>query len=91
MNAENGYLISFEIYQGKGPKPNHDFNKRYGKCTAPLVKMLDNLPEKDLPYQIFTDNLFTSVNLLTSLRKRGYGVAGTIRGSYASTISKTTE
>lgn len=79
MNAENGYLISFEIYQGTGPQPNEAYDKLYGKCTAPLVKMLDNLPEKDLPYQIFTDNLFTSVNLMTSLRKRGYGVTGTVR------------
>ncbi|KAJ6636741.1 PiggyBac transposable element-derived protein 2, partial [Pseudolycoriella hygida] len=79
MNAENGYLISFEIYQGAGPKPNEAYNMLYGKCTAPLVKMLDNLPEKDLPYQIFTDNLFTSVNLMTSIRKRGYGVTGTVR------------
>lgn len=79
LNAENGYLISFEIYQGAGPKPNQAYDKLYGKCTAPLVKMLDNLPEKDLPYQLFTDNLFTSVNLMKSLRERGYGVTGTVR------------
>lgn len=79
LNAENGYLVAFEVYQGAGPKPNEEYNKLYGKCTAPLVRMLDDLPEKDLPYQIFTDNLFTSVNLLTSMRERGYGVTGTIR------------
>lgn len=81
MNAENGYLISFEIYQGAAPKSNEAYDKLYGKCTAPLVKMLDNLPEKDLPYQIFTDNLFTSVNLMKSLRERGYGVTGTVRAN----------
>lgn len=79
LNAENGYLVSFEIYQGEGPEPNEEYNKLFGKCTAPLVKMLDKLPEKDLSYQIFTDNLFTSVNLLKSLRMRGYGATGTIR------------
>lgn len=82
LNTHTGYLVSFEIYQGKNHKPlksNNDYIKKFGKSTAPLVHMLDELPEKDLPFQIYTDNLFTSFNLLTELRKRGYGVTGTIR------------
>lgn len=82
VNTYTGYLVSFEIYQGKNHKPpesNDDYIKKFGKSTAPLVHMLDQFPEKDLPFQIYTDNLFTSFNLLTELRKRGYGVTGTIR------------
>lgn len=56
-----------------------EYSKKYGKSIAPLVHMLNQLPEKDLPYQLFTDNLFTSFNLLTDMQKRGYSVTGTMR------------
>lgn len=79
VNTSTGYLVAFEIYQGKSHKSNEFYIQQFGKCTAPLIHMLDRLPEKDLPFQIYTDNLFTSFNLLTELRKRGYGVTGTIR------------
>lgn len=82
VNTFTGYLVCFEIYQGKNhksPKSNDEYIQKFGKSTAPLVHMLDQFPEKDLPFQIYTDNLFTSFNLLTELRKRGYGVTGTIR------------
>ncbi|KAG4075382.1 hypothetical protein HA402_009535 [Bradysia odoriphaga] len=84
LNTHTGYLVSFEIYQGKNHKPqffklNDEYVKKFGKSTAPLVHMLDQLPEKDLPFQIYTDNLFTSFNLLTELRQRGYGVTATVR------------
>lgn len=101
VNTFTGYLVCFEIYQGKShksPKSSDEYIKKFGKSTAPLVHMLDEFPEKDLPYQIYTE-----------LRKRGYGVTGTIRknrlpkeiplpakkemekkgrGAHASTISK---
>lgn len=80
LNAANGYLTAFEIYQGKcKDTAKEEYIKKYGKSTAPLVSMLDLLPEKDLPFQLFTDNLFTSFNLLTDMRQRGYGVTGTVR------------
>lgn len=79
LNAENGYLVMFEIYQGKSPTSNEQYEKQFGKCSAPLVHMLDHIPEPDLSYQFFTDNLFTSFNLLTFLRKHGYRVTGTMR------------
>lgn len=82
VNTFTGYLVAFTVYQGKSHKPcdsDDEYIQLFGKCSAPLVNMLDLLHEKDLPYQIYTDNLFTSFNLLTELRKRGYGVTGTIR------------
>ncbi|KAB0799672.1 hypothetical protein PPYR_07552 [Photinus pyralis] len=79
LNSENGYLINFDIYQGASPNSNEYYDQEFGKATAPLVIMLDGLPQKQLPYQIYVDNLFTSFKLLTHLGERGYGTTGTIR------------
>lgn len=79
LNAENGYLVDFDIYQGKGPNSNAEYDLKYGKAAAPLVQMLDRLPEPNMPYQIYIDNLFTGFNLLKMMRERGYGITGTIR------------
>ncbi|XP_045477491.1 piggyBac transposable element-derived protein 3-like [Harmonia axyridis] len=79
LNAENGYLINFDIYQGSNPKSVTEYDNKFGKATSPLLIMLDSLPDRNLRYQIYTDNLFTSFNLLTELKQRGYGVTGTVR------------
>ncbi len=81
LNADNGYLIQFEIYQGAGTTKNETYDIKFGKAAAPLVTMLDSLPEavKNFPYQIYIDNLFTGLKLLTYLRQRGYGATGTMR------------
>jgi len=54
LSTPRGYLIDFEIYQGKGPYCNN-------KCAAPLVSMIDRLPEnvKSLPMNFHFDNFFT--------------------------------
>lgn len=76
-----GYLLNFEIYQGKNPRAKTQYEERFGKCTAPLINMLDELPVevKDLPYSLFFDNLFTGFPLLAYLKLRGYNGTGTIR------------
>ncbi|CAH1968148.1 unnamed protein product [Acanthoscelides obtectus] len=79
LNSENSYLVNFDIYQGKSPRPNEPYEAAFGKAAAPLVVMLDKLPTRNLPYQLYVDNLFTSFNLLVYLKERGYGVTGTIR------------
>lgn len=80
LNAGNGYLINFDVYQGKNCNPKAEqYSSEFGKATAPLVIMLDELPQKDLPYEIFIDNLFTSFSVLKELKNRGYGVTGTLR------------
>lgn len=81
LNADNGYLIQFEIYQGSGTTTNETYDVQFGKAASPLVTMLDSLPDavKNLPYQIYIDNLFTGLPLLTYLRQRGYGTTGTMR------------
>lgn len=60
---------------------NETYEIKFGKAATPLVTMLDSLPEavKNLPYQIYIDNLFTGLPLLTHLRKLGCGTTGTMR------------
>ena len=81
LNTSSGYLISFEIYQGNRVSANDEYESHYGKCAAPLVEMLDNLPHdtKSLPFRLYFDNLFTGFNLINHLKQRGYGATGTIR------------
>ncbi|XP_033228873.1 piggyBac transposable element-derived protein 3-like [Belonocnema kinseyi] len=80
LNASQGYLVDFDIYQGKSPEEKEDYGKKFGKCAAPLVHMLDRLPEnvKTLPLMFYFD-LFTGLNLLKELKSRGYGGTGTMR------------
>lgn len=46
MNTPNGYLVDFEIYQGKNLNSNEDYDIQFEKAAAPLVQMLDNLPKE---------------------------------------------
>lgn len=77
----DGYLVTFEIYQGKAVKGNSDYEKHFGKAAAPLLCLMDEFEEekKHLPYHLFFDNLFTSLNLLNYLRQKDYGGTGTVR------------
>lgn len=77
----SGYLVNFEIYQGKNPRSHSEYEDRFGKCAAPLIAMIDDFPNdvKCLPFSFFFDNLFTSFPLLAYLKLRGYNGTGTIR------------
>jgi len=79
--SADGYLINFDIYQGKLPNGKPNYENTFGRCTAPLIYFLENLPpeKRKLPFRVFCDNLFTSSNLLSFLRDRGYSGTGTIR------------
>ncbi|KAJ8909953.1 hypothetical protein NQ315_004020 [Exocentrus adspersus] len=80
LNTPSGYLINFEVYQGKNPRSNQEYEGYFGKATAPLVQMIEELGEKRLfRYNFFVDNLFTSKNLMSTLKTNGYGTTGTIR------------
>lgn len=41
LNAKDGYLVNFELYQGKNPKSNSDYEKLFGKAASPLLVLLD--------------------------------------------------
>ncbi|XP_049948076.1 piggyBac transposable element-derived protein 3-like [Schistocerca serialis cubense] len=75
------YPVNFSFYQGKSPNPNTVYETQFGKATAPLVQMIDDLTQdvKLLPFHFFFDNLFTGFSVLSYVREKGYGATGTIR------------
>lgn len=81
LNISNGYLVNFEVNQGRNPNNVDEYETKFDKATAPLVQMLDQLPENkiNLPYKLYFDNLFTGMHLLNHLGERGYGATGTFR------------
>ncbi|XP_044766308.1 piggyBac transposable element-derived protein 3-like [Coccinella septempunctata] len=81
LNSTSGYLVNFDLYQGKNPRGNSKYEVQFGKCAAPLINMIDEFPEhcKHLPIKFYLDNLFTSFNLLYYLKQKGYDGTGTMR------------
>jgi hypothetical protein len=81
LNTPSGYLVNFEVYQGKNPNANTMYDVEFGKAASPLVQMIDQLlpDHKHLPFHFYFDNLFTGMNLLRYLKGRGYSATGTIR------------
>nr|CAH7717546.1 unnamed protein product [Callosobruchus chinensis] len=79
LNTSDGYLVNCDVYQGKQPDSNEIYEQTFGKCSAPFVKMMDEISHLTYPYKFYFDNLFTSINLLDYLREKGYGGTGTLR------------
>ncbi|GBP86798.1 Retrovirus-related Pol polyprotein from transposon 297 [Eumeta japonica] len=71
----DGYLINFDVYQGKSPNANSAYEQHFRKCADPVLTLVDEFPneKKRMPYHFFFDNLFTSLNLLNYFRQQGYG------------------
>lgn len=76
-----GYLVNFDIYQGKNTKDKPEYQNMFGKASAPLVQLIKCFPDdvRKLPFHFFFDNLFTGLNLLACLRENGYRGTGTMR------------
>ena len=72
-------LISFDIYQGKNPKGNCEY-EAFRKCAAPVVLMIDEVLDdmKKLSYQIYFDNLFIGMRSFSHLKNGGYGATSKI-------------
>lgn len=69
---EHGFVSRFQIYTGKtGGTPEKSLG-------AKVVKALTS-DLKDLYYEIYFDNYFTSVDLMISLRENGILACGTVR------------
>jgi hypothetical protein len=81
LTTSDGYLTNFEVYQGRMPDAEPELEEQLGKCEAPLMNFISNIPDpyKHQPLSFFFDNLFTSVPLLTKLAELGYKGKGTIR------------
>ncbi|XP_050329110.1 piggyBac transposable element-derived protein 3-like [Bactrocera neohumeralis] len=77
----SGYLVNFDIYQGRNPRSNTEYEQCFGKCAAPLINMINDFDEntRSLPFSFYFDNLFTSFPLLTYLKTMGYTGTGTVR------------
>lgn len=76
--TRNGYLITFEPYQGakSAALPNQD---SVGLGAAVILEMHSRLPVDLGPYNLYFDNFFTSLSLLSILSEKGAGGTGTIR------------
>lgn len=83
LNTSFGYLVNFDIYQGKNPRSRGRelYDAVFGACASPMIMFMEDLPKekRELPYNLFVDNLFTGPNLLSFLRFRGYSGTGTVR------------
>lgn len=81
LNTNSGYLVNFDMYQGQNPRGNKNYEREFGKCAAPLINFIDELPEKikHFPFKFYFDNLFTGFNILYYLKNKGYDGTGTIR------------
>ncbi|KAJ8928627.1 hypothetical protein NQ314_018783 [Rhamnusium bicolor] len=81
INTKSGYLVNFIPYQGSDPRISGDYQNVFGKAVAPFLTMLNELPDTNLRYFLYFNNLFTSMYLLSNLRALGYGVTETIRNN----------
>ena len=81
LNTSEGYLASFDLYQGKTYEGNKENEELFGKCGATVLKNLASLPanKQKLPFKLYFDNLFTSLQLLQHLKCSEYGATGTLR------------
>ncbi|KAG5883436.1 hypothetical protein JTB14_019042 [Gonioctena quinquepunctata] len=81
LNSVTGYLVNFDMYQGKNPRANTVYENHFGKCAAPVMCMIDEIPEdmKTLSLKFYFDNLFTNFNLHFNLKQKGYDGTGTMR------------
>ncbi len=78
----SGYVVSFDLYQGKGIGLYSTENvKAVGAAGASVLDLLEQLPEevRGLPYHIFADNFFSSQKLVEILQQQDIHYTGTIR------------
>ncbi|KAG5889889.1 hypothetical protein JTB14_032788 [Gonioctena quinquepunctata] len=81
INTKDGYLVNFDLYQGKSPKANAEYDVIFGRAASPMLIMMDELPleKQNIRYHFYMDNLFSNPALFSFLRFRGYSAIGTIR------------
>ena len=79
--TKGGYLIAFDLYQGKTYDGNEEEEKKSGRCSSTVLNLLNKYSEDKvkLPYILYFDNLFTSVPLFAVLKVRRYDGIGTVR------------
>lgn len=71
----SGIVHDFEVYVGKGTLQQ---NTALGISGDIVVRLVEDLP-KNQNYKLFTDNWFTSFNLIQNLKEMGILAVGNIR------------
>ncbi len=74
LNSSSGYQIQFIPYQGKMPRAEY---KQFGMGGSVVLALLKPLPQ--LPWNVFFDNLFSSLKLIDELSHQRILGTGTIR------------
>ena len=73
--SKDGVLHQFEVYQGAKSEHNNSHLGMAGNVVMDMTSLL----QEGKSYKIFADNLFSSINLVKSLRERGMHYVGTVR------------
>ncbi|XP_049786255.1 piggyBac transposable element-derived protein 2-like [Schistocerca cancellata] len=75
--GSSGIVYDFEIYQGKGTVHN---DTGLGISGYIVIRLVEGLP-KYKNFKVFTDNWFTSYNLISALKNYGILDVGTVRST----------
>lgn len=70
--ANEGYLLSFEIYEGKAEEKS-EFGATHDMC----LRLIAGYEDKN--HVLFTDSWFTSPTLMASLKERNIRLCGSVR------------
>ena len=86
-------LLGLQLLQGKHNKRGKEIVKQFGKYASTVLELLDKLPPEiaKLPFHICCDNLFTSLDLLAEIQRRGFHGTGTVRGNRLPEENKLTD
>ena len=74
LTTSSGYMIQCEPYQGAATS---NTISELGMGGSVVVNLISELP-RDITYNLYFDNLFTSLRLMDHLQKEGFGATGTI-------------
>jgi Transposase IS4 len=72
--ASEGYLLHFEIYEGKEDDPSNE-----GATYDTVMRMIQPYQHQQL--RLFTDNWFTSPALMNALQQKGIRMCGSVRSN----------
>jgi hypothetical protein len=85
--ADSGYVLDFRFHTGgskshQGPQEISPFWVKglgLSKTQAVVIDLMTTMIDRGVGHCVWLDNLFTSYKLLSALRDRGIGAAGTSR------------
>ena len=68
-NTLSGYLILYDVYQGKSYQGNEKMKQKLGKVPATVMHLLSKCERHDYPFHIYMNNLFTTIPLPQELEQ----------------------